>query len=84
MSDRDSQLREEQKRLEVSERRSIRELLDWGLSYISTLGPGKSIYREIPREERDIFADLLGKILRYDPKELLTAAKIQEHEWFKL
>ncbi|KAF2488402.1 kinase-like protein [Lophium mytilinum] len=38
----------------------------------------------IPAEEGRLLADLLGQLLRYDPKERITTAAVLEHSWFKM
>jgi serine/threonine-protein kinase SRPK3 len=40
--------------------------------------------RHIPGDEIDVFADLLDKILKYNPRDRLTANAAQRHEWFKM
>ena len=40
--------------------------------------------RHIPGDEIEVFADLLGKILKYNPRDRLTANAAQRHEWFKM
>lgn len=62
--------------------RSIKEKLAAGLWYTPELRG--EVHREIPQEEIDVFADLLGKLLRYDPKERISAAAVLDHEWFKM
>ncbi|KAN0115354.1 kinase-like protein [Hyaloscypha variabilis] len=80
-----AELREEDESLESPEPRSTRDALARGLLYQDVLPRGMAwIHRDIPEREKDVFADLLGKILRYDPKQGLTAAEIQDHEWFKM
>jgi serine/threonine-protein kinase SRPK3 len=42
------------------------------------------IHRDIPEDEIKVFADLLGKILKYNPNDRLAADAAQDHEWFKM
>jgi len=69
----------------VVEPRSIHERLARGLWYMNIdMDVGKDIHRDIPRDEIEVFADLLGKILKYNPRDRLTANAAQRHEWFKM
>ncbi|KAF4459610.1 kinase [Fusarium albosuccineum] len=63
--------------------RSIEDKLVPGVWYMSSDSP-ENMHRDIPREEIKIFADLLRRFLRYDPKERLGAEAALEHEWFKM
>ncbi|KAG2002804.1 hypothetical protein GB937_009450 [Aspergillus fischeri] len=65
------------------ERPSIELALRRGLHYWD-LGPGEEISREIPPDEIEQLADLLKKILQYEPSQRLTAAEVLEQEWFRL
>ena len=67
----------------VYQPRSIQESLAPGLWY-QNKDIGKEIHRNIPGDEIEVFADLLGKILNYDPSARLTANAAQDHEWFKM
>jgi serine/threonine-protein kinase SRPK3 len=65
--------------------RSIQETLARGLWYVDMYSRLKEeIHRDIPEDEIKIFADLLGKILKYNPSDRLTADATQDHEWFKM
>jgi serine/threonine protein kinase len=75
-------LAKEQSDLSV-ERPSIELALRRGLHYWD-LGPGDEFSREIPPDEIEQLADLLKKILQYEPSRRLTAAEVLEHEWFRL
>lgn len=65
------------------EPRSIKDLLKRGLYYECEWGPG-GFQRDISQEEIEVFSDLLMKILRYDPKERLSASSVLDHAWFKM
>ena len=65
---------------EAQEPRSLLEKIEPGLEYME----GGSYQREIPAEERQLFADLLGKLLQYKPEERMSAKMALDHEWFKL
>ncbi|KAL6865650.1 hypothetical protein ACO1O0_001745 [Amphichorda felina] len=62
--------------------RLIKDKLAPGLWYTPELRG--DAHREMPHEEIDVFADLLGKLLRYDPKGRISAAAALDHEWFKM
>ncbi|KAJ4262951.1 hypothetical protein NW762_006564 [Fusarium torreyae] len=62
--------------------RSLREKLAPGVWYIDA--PRECIHREIPNQEADIFADLLGTLLKFSPQKRVSAASVLEHEWFAL
>lgn len=47
-------------------------------------GEGERKSFTIPKDEITIFADLLGQMLKYNPKERITAAKAADHEWFRI
>ncbi len=70
---------------DIPEPRSIRDALARGL--VATNYGSMTIcqhHRDIPKNEIEIFADLLGKILKYDPRERLSAVEVLDHEWFKM
>ncbi|KAK9792156.1 putative Protein kinase domain-containing protein [Seiridium cardinale] len=50
---------------------------DWSID-----GEWGNNIRQVPDEEIPLFADLLGKMWRYDPEERITTAEILEHPWF--
>jgi serine/threonine-protein kinase SRPK3 len=66
-----------------SEPRSIQEALAPGLWYMD-MDIGDEIHRDIPEDEIGVFADLLGKLLKYLPQDRLTANAAQDHEWFRM
>jgi len=45
---------------------------------------GRKIDIVVPQDESAILADLLKKMLRYDPKERISVDSVLEHPWFKL
>ena len=65
------------------EPRSIREKLSEGVRYTPDW-PGSNIRRDIPQDEIEVFADLLGKLLMYSPDDRISARAALEHEWFKI
>ena len=70
---------------DIPEPRSIRDALARGL--VATNCGSMKIrqhHRDIPKNEIEIFADLLGKILKYDSSEWLSAVEVLDHEWFKM
>lgn len=69
--------------IQQPEPRSLQEALAPGLFCESRHGP-KDVRRDIFREEIDLFSELLRMILKYTPKERLTAKKVLDHAWFKL
>ncbi|CAM1510064.1 Fc.00g003990.m01.CDS01 [Cosmosporella sp. VM-42] len=64
--------------------RSLLDKLRPGLSYMSKGSRDGDIHRDISEQKMRVFSDLLGKLLRYDPKDRITAATALGHEWFKL
>jgi serine/threonine-protein kinase SRPK3 len=70
---------------DTPEPRSIRDALARGF-VAANCGSGtiRQHHRDIPKNEIEIFADLLGKILKYHPRERLSAVEVQDHEWFKM
>ena len=66
-----------------SEPRSIQETLAPGLWYMD-MDIGDEKNRDIPGDEIEVFADLLGKLLQYLPQDRLTANAAQDHEWFRM
>lgn len=67
----------------VQDPRSFEEALVPGLYYLDRDGEPLA-HRDISKEERDVFADLLGKMLEYKPEERLGTSEILEHTWFRM
>ena len=44
----------------------------------------KTFHKDIPSEEKPVFADLLGKLLEYRLEKRISAKEALEHEWFKM
>jgi serine/threonine-protein kinase SRPK3 len=65
------------------EPKSLQEAINQGLFYESQRGP-QGLRRAISNEEAEIFADLLAKILIYNPEKRLPAVDVLDHAWFKL
>lgn len=61
----------------------MQEALAPGLWYLN-LDIGEETHRDILGDEIEVFADLLGKLLKYNPSERLSADAVQDHEWFKM
>lgn len=62
--------------------RSMKEKLAPGLWHMPD-GPGGT-HRDMSQQEIDLFADLLEKILKFDPKKRISAAEIAKHDWFEM
>lgn len=67
----------------VQDPRSLEEILAPGLWYLNRDGEPLA-NRNISKDERDVFSDLLSKVLRYRPEERLGTSGILEHPWFKM
>ncbi|KAK2879498.1 hypothetical protein FQN49_000830 [Arthroderma sp. PD_2] len=44
----------------------------------------REVHRAIDIEEAKMLADLLGKMLRYNPSERISTKEALDHEWFKM
>ncbi|KAK1768084.1 kinase-like domain-containing protein [Phialemonium atrogriseum] len=64
--------------------RSLCDKLAPGLWYLSSRGRDGDHHRAISQREMEVFADLLGKLLDYEPKRRITANVALSHEWFRL
>lgn len=67
----------------VQDPRSFEETLAPGLYYLDADGEPLA-HRDISKEERDVFSDLLSKMLKYRPEERPSTSEILEHPWFKM
>ncbi|KAL1856859.1 hypothetical protein Daus18300_010622 [Diaporthe australafricana] len=63
--------------------RSIKEKLAAGVWYMSDDEP-KDRHREMSEVELALFADLLGRLLRWKPEERESAEELPSHEWFQM
>lgn len=64
--------------------RSLTEVLEAGVWYIETRGLGGNQHRDISDEEKVLFADLLGRLLKWQPQDRMSARDALGHEWFKM
>lgn len=64
--------------------RSLQDMLTPGLWYMSDERPGGDFHRDIQPEEKELFADLLAKLLDLRPERRLGAGAALNHAWFKL
>ncbi|OIW29097.1 kinase-like protein [Coniochaeta ligniaria NRRL 30616] len=60
--------------------RSLMDKLAPGLWHLSD---ERDCHREVSYRERELFADLLGKLLTYAPEERISAEDALQHDWFK-
>ncbi|RDL39936.1 uncharacterized protein BP5553_04276 [Venustampulla echinocandica] len=63
---------------------SLQGKLAQGLRYEVGWPSWDSFSRDISADEIEMFSDLLGKLVKFDPKDRLTAKAAQDHEWFKM
>lgn len=63
--------------------RSIKGMLTPGVWYMSEDGP-EEMHREMEDKEMDLFADLLGRLLRWTPAERVSAEELLSHAWFQM
>lgn len=62
---------------------SLEEAIRRGLVYESDRGPQR-FHRDISTGEARVFADLLAKLLRYNPEDRIPASSVLQHHWFRL
>ncbi|KAF2489397.1 kinase-like protein [Lophium mytilinum] len=68
--------------MSVSGARTIEEYVEEGVTHDLNGVITKS--HTIPRDEGRVLADLLGQMLKYDPRERISTATVLEHPWFKM
>jgi len=64
--------------------RTLQDKLKPGLWYMSDERAGGDYHRDIQQEEKELFADLLAKLLDLHPESRLRAGAALDHAWFKL
>lgn len=65
--------------------RSLEDMLAPGVWYIDTRGLGENEgHRDIPEKEKELFADLLGLLLKWKPQERISAKEALSHDWFEM
>lgn len=62
--------------------KSLKDIISEGMHYRDK-DDLYEIYDDISNEEVEVFADLLSKLVRYDPEERISVTDVLEHEWFK-
>ena len=62
--------------------RSIKDKLAPGVWYLSDGSPSEASHREISEEEINLFTDLLGQILVFEPADRWKPSQILDHPWF--
>lgn len=68
----------------VEKARSVRDMLSTGVWYIDMNEADPKAHRDIPEKEKDLFADLIGRLLKWKPEERLSAEEALKHEWFNM
>jgi hypothetical protein len=61
----------------------LKKLLVQGFRFTVAATDGEKSF-EVLAQEKKLFADLLGQVLRCDPREHITAASVVDHPWFKM
>ncbi|TVY75882.1 Serine/threonine-protein kinase SRPK [Lachnellula suecica] len=64
--------------------RSLLDALAPGLWYMPDQPGSRDCHRDISQEEKERFAELLGRLLKYRPEERRSAKDAMNHEWFVL
>lgn len=68
----------------VEDARSVREMLSTGVWYIDMNDAGPKAHRDIPEKEKDLFVDLLVRLLKWRPEDRLSAEEVLRHAWFNM
>lgn len=66
----------------VEDARSVRKMLTTGVWYTDMDETDEKAHRDMPEKEQEMFADLIGRLLKWQPEERLSAEEILKHEWF--
>lgn len=64
--------------------RSLRDKLASDVWYEYLNEAGKRAHREISEKEKDLLADLIALLLKWQPEERLSAEEALKHEWFNM
>ena len=64
--------------------RSLQDKLAPGVWYMDSGLPPERWHHDIPQLEIEVFADLLGNLLRYRPEDRISAEEALSHEWFTM
>lgn len=64
--------------------RSLRDKLAPGVWYVDMNNADGKAHRDISEKEQELFADLIGRLLKWQPQERLSAAEVLKHEWFDI
>lgn len=64
--------------------RSLEDMLAPGVWYMDLARGVEDKHRNIPEKEIELFADLLGLLLKWQPQERISAQEALNHEWFNL
>ena len=63
--------------------RSLLDKLAPGVWYLDSDVPYAECHREIIQREKELLADLLGSLLKFDPEGRLSAEEVLKHEWLR-
>lgn len=58
---------------------TVQDLLEDGIQMMVGGEDGRLVDLSVPKEERDVYADLLLRILKYNSKERATVDSVMEH-----
>lgn len=64
--------------------RSLMEKLAPGVWYIDMDEKDPKAHRDISDKEKELFADLIGRFLKWKPDERISAEEALKHEWFNM